>query len=99
VRCRVVVATHLVGQTKSRVGVTRNGVVYELFFTTLPQENFTATDVVELYLHRGAFEPALADEDQELETPCPLLCKGQGSTSEQREETDVLGPQVLTEQI
>src|SRR5260221_13751990 len=32
-------------------------------------------------------------------TPCPLLCKAQGSTSEQREETDVLGPQVLTEQI
>jgi hypothetical protein len=26
---------------------------------------FTAADVVELYLHRGAFEPTLADEDQE----------------------------------
>jgi hypothetical protein len=28
---------------------------------------FTASDVVELYLHRGAFEPALADEDQEID--------------------------------
>jgi len=47
------------------VGVTRAGVVYELFFTNLPQRAFTACDVVELYLHRGAFEPTLADEDLE----------------------------------
>ena len=65
VRCRVVVATHPAGETKSRIGHTRKGVVYELFFTHLPQEAFTASDVVALYLHRGAFEPALADEDQE----------------------------------
>src|SRR5436309_3130902 len=65
VHCRVVVATHPVGKKKSRVGVTRSGVVYELFFTKLPQQAFTASDVVELYLHRGAFEPALADEDIE----------------------------------
>jgi hypothetical protein len=64
-RCRVVVATHPAGKKKSRVGLTRAGVVYELFFTSLPQQAFTAVDVVELYLHRGAFEPALADEDQE----------------------------------
>jgi len=38
---------------------------HELFFTNLPQQAFTASDVVELYLHRGAFEPALADEDRE----------------------------------
>jgi hypothetical protein len=66
-RSRVVVATHPVGKKKSRVGLMREGVVYELFFTHLPQEAFTAADVVELYLHRGAFEPALADEDQEQE--------------------------------
>jgi hypothetical protein len=42
-----------------------NTVVYELFFANLPQQAFTASDVVELYLHRGAFEPALADEDNE----------------------------------
>jgi hypothetical protein len=43
------------------------GVVYELFFTNLPQQAFTARDVVELYLHRGAFEPTLSDEDQEID--------------------------------
>jgi hypothetical protein len=63
--CRVVVATHPAGNKKSAVGVTRTGVVYELFFTMLPQQAFTACDVVELYLHRGAFEPQLADEDNE----------------------------------
>ncbi len=67
VLCRVVVATHPASTKKSPVGVTRAGVVYELFFTRLPQQAFTASDVVELYLHRGAFEPALADEDQEID--------------------------------
>jgi len=28
---------------------------------------FIASDVVELYLHRGAFEPTLSDEDQEID--------------------------------
>jgi len=65
--CRVVVATHPTGKKKSPVGVTRAGIVYELFFTTLPQQAFTARDVVELYLHRGAFEPTLSDEDQEID--------------------------------
>ena len=64
-RCRVVVATHPAGKTKSQVGVERDGVVYELFLTDLPQPAFTAADVVALYLHRGAFEHALADEDLE----------------------------------
>jgi hypothetical protein len=54
VPCRVVVATHPEGSKKSRVGVTRAGVVYELFFTNLPQQAFTTSEVVELYLHRGA---------------------------------------------
>ena len=62
---RVVVATHPAGKKKSPVGVTRAGIGYELFFTNLPQQTFTAVDVVELYLHRGAFEPVLADEDRE----------------------------------
>jgi hypothetical protein len=60
-RCRLVVATHPAGTAKSRIGVTRAGVVYELFLTKLPQSAFTASDVVALYLHRGAFENALAD--------------------------------------
>ncbi len=63
--CRVVVATHSVGKKKSKVGLTRGGIVYELFFTNLPQQGFTARDVVEVYLHRGAFESALSDEDRE----------------------------------
>jgi hypothetical protein len=67
VSCRVVVATHPVGEKKSRIGVTRVGVVYELFFSRLPQQAFTAPDVVALYLHRGAFETTLADEDQEID--------------------------------
>jgi len=67
VLCRVVVATHPADKKKSPVGVTRSGVVYELFFTRLPQQAFTASDIVELYLHRGAFEPVLADEDQEID--------------------------------
>ena len=67
-RCRVIVATHPAGPTQRQVGVERDGTVYELFFTNLPQQAFTARDVVELYLHRGAFEPILADEDQEQES-------------------------------
>jgi hypothetical protein len=66
-RCRVVVATHPAASKKSRIGQTREGVVYELFFTRLPQDGFTASDVVALYLHRGAFEPVLCDEDEELD--------------------------------
>ena len=63
--CRVVVTTHPAAEKKSRIGHTRKSVVYELFFPHLPQDAFTASDVVALYLHRGAFEPVLADEDQE----------------------------------
>jgi hypothetical protein len=65
VPCRVVVAAHPAGKKKSPVGVTRAGVVYELFVTNLPQRAFTASDVVELSLHGGAFEPILSDEDIE----------------------------------
>lgn len=65
VLCWVVVATHPAGKKKSPVGVTRAGIVYELFFTNLPQGAFTTCDVVELYLPRSAFEPILSDEDRE----------------------------------
>jgi hypothetical protein len=67
VHYRVVVATHPKGTTKRRIGLTRQGIVYELFLTNLPREAFTAADVLALYLHRGAFEPTLSDEDQELD--------------------------------
>lgn len=47
--------------------MTRSDIVYELFLTHLPQDAFTAADVVALYLHRGAFEAALADEEVQVE--------------------------------
>jgi hypothetical protein len=80
-RCRVVVATHPPSEKQSRIGVQREGIVYEPFLTNLPQSAFPAADVVALYLHRGAFEPALADEDQEQDpdrwcshAPCGQEC-------------------------
>jgi hypothetical protein len=60
-RTRVIVATHPATET----GTTRGDMVYELFYTALPQGAFTPADVVGLYLHRGAFECVLSDEDQE----------------------------------
>lgn len=65
---RVIVATHPASTTPGPVGTTREGVVYELFFTSLPQGAFTPADVVQIYLHRGAFETVLADEDQEQDS-------------------------------
>jgi hypothetical protein len=65
-RDRIVVATHPAGATKSRIGVTRDGVVYERFLTTLSSAAFPAADVVALSLHRGSCEPALADEDRKV---------------------------------
>src|SRR5438045_3688717 len=64
-RMRVIITTHPAATTATPVGTLRDGVVYELFYTALPQEAFTPADVVALYLHRGAFETVLADEDQE----------------------------------
>lgn len=63
--CRVIVATHPASAKAAPIGTTRDDVVYELFFTALPAGAFTAADVVDLYLHRGAFECVLGDEDQE----------------------------------
>lgn len=74
---RVIVATHPTTTSEARIGTTRGESVYELFYTSLPVGAFTASDVVALYLHRGAFETVLADEDQEQDpdrwcshTPC-----------------------------
>ncbi|HEY4383526.1 MAG TPA: hypothetical protein VGN34_03490, partial [Ktedonobacteraceae bacterium] len=64
-RSRVIVATHPAQATAAPIGVTREHYVYELFFTALPQAAFTPADVVALYLHRGAFETVLSDEDNE----------------------------------
>jgi hypothetical protein len=74
---RLVVATHAVPSSPLKVGVERDGTVYELFVSTLPSPAFTASDVLDLYLHRGSFETVLADEDIEQNadrwyshTPC-----------------------------
>src|SRR6266496_2726981 len=66
---RLIVATHPTTSTaKPSIGVLRAGIVYELFLTTAPQAAFTSADVLDLYLHRGAFETVLADEDLEQDT-------------------------------
>jgi hypothetical protein len=67
--CRVVVATHPAPERrrKRHSGHSRRGLVYELFLTNLPQDGFTAADVVALDLQRGAFENALSDEDAALD--------------------------------
>lgn len=83
---RIIVATHPASGKKSRIGLTRSGVVYELFLTNLPQSAFTAADVVSLYLHRGAFENALSDEDLEQDegragVVTPLVVKRHGTSS------------------
>ncbi|GHO50723.1 hypothetical protein [Ktedonospora formicarum] len=62
---QVIVATHPATETKAAIGTTHGEVVYELFYTALPPEAFTPADVVNLYLHRGAFECVLGDEDRE----------------------------------
>ena len=74
---RLVVATHSIADSAPTVGIERNGTVYELFVSTLPSPAFTASDVLDLYLHRGSFETVLADEDDEQgsdrwysHTPC-----------------------------
>jgi hypothetical protein len=62
---RLLVATHPTSDHKPPIGVVRKESVYELFYTTLPPHAFTASDVLQVYLHRGSFERVLSDEDQE----------------------------------
>jgi hypothetical protein len=62
---RLLIATHPASTTPASIGKTRDGIVYELFWTVLPQDAFLPSDVLDLYLHRGSFETVLSDEDQE----------------------------------
>ena len=78
---RLLVGTHPAGDRKPAVGVVRKETVYELFYTTLPPHAFTASDVLQIYLHRGSFETVLSDEDQEQDpdrwvsrSPCGQDC-------------------------
>jgi hypothetical protein len=78
-RIRVIVATHKAQAAPARIGTTREGVVYELFWTCLPPSAFTPTDVLDLYLHRGGFETVLSDEDreQDFDRWCSYTANGQ----------------------
>jgi hypothetical protein len=74
---RLIVAAHPATESAPAVGIERDGIVYELFVSTLPSPAFTASDVLDLYLHRGSFETHLSDEDEEQNadrwyshTPC-----------------------------
>jgi len=58
---RLVVATHGGTSSSPAVGVERDGMVYELFVSTLPSPAFTSSDALDLYLHRGSFETVLAE--------------------------------------
>ena len=66
-RTRVIVASRPTSEAPVKVGTTRGKRIYELFYTALPPGAFTPADVVALYLHRGAFETVLSDEDEEQE--------------------------------
>src|SRR5260370_1067444 len=65
---RLVVATHALTSSCPKVGVERDGTVYELFVSTLSSPACTSSDVLDLYLHRGSFETSLADEDVEQDS-------------------------------
>jgi hypothetical protein len=65
---RLLVARHAASASAPPVGVERDGSVYELFVTTLASPAFLASDVLDLYLHRGSFETLLADEDREQDS-------------------------------
>ena len=74
---RLLVATHALTSPPPKIGVERDGTIYELFVSTIPSPAFAPSDVLDLYLHRGSFETVLADEDQEQDsdrwfshTPC-----------------------------
>jgi hypothetical protein len=62
---RLVIATHPATDDPPKVGQERNGVVYELFVSTILAQAVTANDLLDLYRHRGSFETVLADEDYE----------------------------------
>ena len=74
---RLLIATHPATDDPPKIGHKRNGMVYELFVSTLLAPAVTAKDLLDLYLHRGSFETILADEDLEQDpdrwcshTPC-----------------------------
>jgi hypothetical protein len=74
---RLIIATHPATDDPPKIGKKRDGLVYELFVSTVLAPALTAKDLLDLYLHRGSFETVLADEDREQDpdrwcsrTPC-----------------------------
>jgi hypothetical protein len=50
---RLLIATHPATDDPPKVGQQRNGLVYELFISTVLAPAVTAKDLLDLYLHRG----------------------------------------------
>jgi hypothetical protein len=61
----VIVRMERFDRRKRAVGKCQGKHIHELFLTSLPVEQFTATDVLNLYNGRGGFERVLAEEDME----------------------------------
>jgi hypothetical protein len=61
----VIVRMKRFDQRKRAVGKCQGKHIHELFLTSLPVEQFTAKDVLNLYNGRGGFERVLAEEDTE----------------------------------
>ncbi len=79
-----------------KVGQERNGVVYELFVSTVQAPVLTAKDLLDVYRHRGSFETVLADEDEEQGIPILLIIPENGRDIGYRRTTC---PGVATAQI
>jgi len=79
----VEIYTHAFTSSPLKIGVERDGTVYELFVSTLARPSFTSSDVLDLSLHRGSFETVLADEDVEhFNHSTKIYCGGvQAATS------------------
>ncbi len=103
---RLVVATHTRTSSDPAVFVERDGIVYELFVSTLPSPACTAADILELYLHRGSFETVLADprpgaRDGSLVLPYPVwpgMCPDPRSMGLERIERE-LGQQLSPSEL
>jgi hypothetical protein len=70
VRTRLIVARTPWPETwrKPSVGHLFEGFVYEIFVTSLAPDALSASEVVSVYLGRGALEATLAQEDREMPT-------------------------------
>lgn len=75
----VIVRMERFDKRKRAVGKCKGKYIHELFLTSLPVEQFTATDVLNLYCGRGGFEQILSEEDAEQDGDrwCSWQAQGQ----------------------